>query len=896
MTMHSAAIDSPVRTACPYCGVGCGVLATARADGTAEIAGDPEHPANLGRLCVKGAALGETLSLDDRLLHPLINGERASWDAALDLVADRFRAAIDEHGPDSVAFYVSGQILTEDYYAANKLMKGFIGSANIDTNSRLCMASSVAGHKRAFGADTVPGTYEDLELADLVVLVGSNLAWCHPVLFQRLSAAREKRGTKIVVIDPRRTATCEIADQHLALAPGSDVALFTGLLSHVVGANASNTEFIARHTSGFKQAFTATQAMSLTQIARETGLGKADLFAFYDLFAATERVVTVYSQGVNQSSAGTDKVNAIINCHLATGRIGRPGMGPFSVTGQPNAMGGRETGGLATMLAAHMDLDNAEHRRIVQSFWGSPAIAAKPGLKAVDMFQAVADGRIKALWIMATNPVDSMPEADGVRAALAACPFVVVSDVIRHTDTTALGHVLLPSAAWGEKNGTVTNSERRISRQRAFLPTPGEARPDWWQMAEVATRMGYGKAFAWGGPHDIFAEYATLTGVENAGSRDLDISAYGAVSARDYDALSPFQWPQAAGQPAHATRFFADGQFYTPDRRARFIPTAWRKPASAPCPDYPFVLNTGRVRDQWHTMTRTGKTPRLMRHSAEPFVEIHPEDAAAAGIADGRLATVSSRHGRVLVRAQITSGQRRGSLYVPIHWTDVFASAGRIDSLVHANADPVSGQPELKYTPVAIRPFETAWHGFAVTRVRPDTIPSDYWVVAPAKSGWTIELAAAAPRDWELLALQLFGAGCADPEQVPEFTVYNDARSGGCRIAAFDGERLLGALFVSRGPPAVSRDWLASLLDDALEPAGQAQVLAGRPGGPVRDRGPIVCSCFAVGRNDIIAAARAGGVTVQAIGDATRAGTNCGSCRPEIAAIVERMAAATAAG
>ena len=463
-TRDAAARGLPptTRTTCPYCGVGCGVLATPLAEGAVEIKGDPAHPANLGRLCSKGTALGETLSLDDRLLHPLIGGKRASWGTALDLVATRFTETIAEHGPDSVAFYVSGQLLTEDYYAANKLMKGFIGSANIDTNSRLCMASSVAGHRRAFGADTVPGCYEDLEQADLVVLVGSNLAWCHPVLHQRLAAAKEQRGTKIVVIDPRHTATCEIADLHLALAPGSDVALFNGLLLSLIGANATRPEAIARYTTGFKAAFAAANQMPISAVARATGVARAALYDFYELFAATERVVTVYSQGVNQSSAGTDKVNAIINCHLATGRIGRPGMGPFSVTGQPNAMGGREVGGLANMLAAHMEIENPAHRALVQSFWGSPAIAAKPGLKAVDLFRAVGDGRVKALWIMGTNPVDSMPEADAVRTALEACPFVVVSDVVRHTDTTALGDVLLPALAWGEKDGTVTNSERRI--------------------------------------------------------------------------------------------------------------------------------------------------------------------------------------------------------------------------------------------------------------------------------------------------------------------------------------------------------------------------------------------------------------------------------------------------
>ncbi|MEL6337443.1 MAG: molybdopterin-dependent oxidoreductase, partial [Pseudomonadota bacterium] len=475
-----------VRTACPYCGVGCGVIATPDGQGGAAIDGDPDHPANFGRLCSKGSALGETVGLDGRLLTPMVGGLEASWDEATTLVARRFREAIDQHGPDSVAFYVSGQLLTEDYYVANKLMKGFIGSANIDTNSRLCMASSVAGHKRAFGADTVPGTYEDLEEADLVVLVGSNLAWCHPVLFQRIAAAKAARpGMRVVNIDPRRTATSGLADLSLSLAPGSDVALFNALLSRIVEEGAVDDAYVRQHVAGFPEAVARAQAVSPAEVAAVTGLREAEIEAFTHLWIGSERVVTVYSQGVNQSSAGTDKVNAIINCHLATGRIGRPGMGPFSVTGQPNAMGGREVGGLATMLAAHLDVTEPAHRDAVQDFWQAPAMPTAPGLKAVDLFRACADGRIKALWIMSTNPAVSLPQADDVAAAIRACPFVVVSDILADTDTTRLADVLLPAAGWGEKSGTVTNSERRISRQRAFLPAPFNARPDWRIVADV---------------------------------------------------------------------------------------------------------------------------------------------------------------------------------------------------------------------------------------------------------------------------------------------------------------------------------------------------------------------------------------------------------------------------
>ena len=875
-----------VRTTCPYCGVGCGVLASPRTDGTAEITGDPGHPANFGRLCSKGAALAETLSLDDRLLHPLVYGNRASWNAALDLVAARFRETIAAHGPNSVAFYVSGQILTEDYYVANKLMKGFIGSANIDTNSRLCMASSVAGHKRAFGSDTVPGTYEDLELADLVVLVGSNLAWCHPILFERLAAARDKRGTKVVVIDPRMTATSGIADRHLGLAPGSDVALFNGLLAHLDAAGAVDRRYIGEHASGYDAAFATAKAMSRSAVAAHTGLTAHEIGAFYDLFAATERVVTIYSQGVNQSAAGTDKVNSILNCHLATGRIGRPGMGPFSVTGQPNAMGGREVGGLANMLACHMEIDNAEHRRIVQSFWRSPRLPGEPGLKAVDLFRAAGDGRIRALWIMATNPVDSLPEADGVREALRACPFVVVSDVVRTTDTMEHAHVLLPSAAWGEKDGTVTNSERRISRQRTFLPAPGEARPDWWQLAEVAKRLGFGAAFSYADAAEIFAEHARLSGVDNNGTRDFDISAHAKISRQDYDALQPFQWPQPAGSQAAVTRFFGGGGFFTPDRRARLVPTPYRPPASPATPAFPFILNSGRIRDQWHTMTRTAKTARLMSHIAEPFLEIHPQDALRVRLENATLAEVRSPHGSIVVRALITPRQRPGSVFVPMHWTDQFASAARIDVLVPARTDPVSGQPEFKAAPVAVSRFAAAWHGFAVSRTRPARLAAEYWAVAPARAGWRIELAGLeSPEDWSAYARELLAQADAS---TAELLAYHDAKAGQHRFAVFDGDRFAGALFVAADPVTASRSWAVGRLGETI--AGdrdRLRLLAGRAGAAETDSGAIVCACFEVGFNQIVEAVAAGGCrSVAAVGATLKAGTNCGSCRAEIARII----------
>jgi assimilatory nitrate reductase catalytic subunit len=886
------------RTTCPYCGVGCGLKVARAPDnkegkegaGAVDVKGDPDHPANFGRTCSKGSALGETLRPDGRLLHPMIGGRQVGWDAALDRVAAVFSDTIAQYGPDSVAFYVSGQLLTEDYYVANKLMKGFIGSANIDTNSRLCMASAVAGHKRAFGTDTVPGNYEDLEQADLVVLVGSNLAWCHPVLFQRLAAARTARpDMTVVVVDPRRTMTARAADLHLAIAPGSDVALFNGLLLHLHEAGRIDAAFVDAHTRDLDAALAAARGLTLSAVAELTGLPPAELRRFYDLFARTDRVVTGFSQGVNQSSAGSDKVNAILNCHLLTGRIGRAGTGPFSITGQPNAMGGREVGGLANQLACHMELADAGHRRIVQDFWQSPRIADRPGLKAVDLFRAVQAGQVKAIWIAGTNPVDSLPDADAVKAALRACPFVVVSDVIASTDTAVHAHVLLPAAAWGEKDGTVTNSERRISRQRGFLPWPGEVRADWWIFAEVAKRMGWEAAFDYAAPVDVFREYARLSGAGNDGTRDFDISAFADITAAQYEAFMPMQWPCPAGEPVQRERrFFADGRFYTPDHRARFVATPWREPAERAVADLPFILNTGRVRDQWHTMTRTALSPRLMGHIAEPFVELHPEDAARSGIAPASLARVSNARGSIVVRALISEDQKRGSVFVPLHWTDQVAAQARVDVLVNPATDPVSGQPELKHSAVAVQPYAAAWYGFAVTTDAPREIATGYWAKARAKAGWRIELAdAVLPQDWTAFARALLGC---ERQDAVDLLAYHDAGSAQHRFAAFRGERLVAALFVAPEPVPVSRGWAAEQLGQTIAPADRLRLLAGRAGAAQPDRGAQVCACFDVGAGQIAAVVAGGCRSVAAVGAALQAGTNCGSCRGEIARIIDAVA------
>jgi assimilatory nitrate reductase catalytic subunit len=851
---------SLTKTVCPYCGVGCGVLAGP--DGT--IKGDPEHPANFGRLCSKGSALGETIDLEGRLLRPQIAGQDATWDDTLDLMAEKFSAAIRDHGPDSVAFYVSGQILTEDYYIANKLMKGFIGSANIDTNSRLCMASSVAGHKRAFGTDTVPGTYEDLEEADLIVLVGSNLAWCHPVLHQRIAAAKAARPEmKVVNIDPRKTATSALADHHLRILPDGDIALFNGLLAHLADTGTLDARYVQDHVTGLVPAITQARLDDPT----ESGLSAEELAQFYQLWASTQKVVTVYSQGANQSSCGTDKVNAILNCHLATGRIGKPGCGPFSVTGQPNAMGGREVGGLANMLANHLDIENPAHRARVQEFWKSPKICTNAGLKAVDMFQACADGKIKALWVMSTNPAVSLPNADGVAKAIANVPFVAVSDIMARTDTGDLADVLLPATGWGEKDGTVTNSERRISRQRAFLPAPGEARPDWQALCDVAKRMGWEEAFGFETPAEIFAEYVALSEATMDFGRDLDLSVFADI---DYANLIPTQWPK------NGKRFFADGQFYHADGKARMLPVC----APTPVQRDSFTLNTGRNRDQWHTMTRSGKAPRLGAHLAEPYGEIHPDDAAQLKITTGDLIELQSSYGRAILRALITDRCARGQIFAPMHWTRQLSSAGSVNTLIPSVVDPFSGQPATKNNAVSVHKYPATWFGFAaaLNPLRPD---SAYAAVARSLTGWQGEYAGAErPSDWEGFARAVMDVeGCSTTEA-------SDPSGNIARLAFYNADVLVGLFFASQTPVSLARNTAISLIGTKTPPL---QALAGRSGADQPDPGTTVCACMNVGVNTLRTAIENGATTVEALSVVTCAGTNCGSCKPELTSLLEQM-------
>ena len=834
------------RTTCPYCGVGCGVLATP----DATVAGDPAHPANLGRLCSKGTALAETIALPNRQLFPEVDGKRASWDAALDTVAEGFSAARRRLGPNGTALYVSGQLLTEDYYVANKFAKGFLGTANIDSNSRLCMASAVAGHKRAFGEDIVPCVYEDLEQAELIVLVGSNLAWCHPVLFQRIQAMRA--GRMLVVIDPRRTASCEGADLHLPIQPGADVALFNALLRHLAAAG------FASDKPGLEAALAAAGG--------ETGLSAADTRKFFEWFAATPRTVTLFSQGANQSTAGADKANAIINCHILHGSVGRPGAGPFSITGQPNAMGGRETGALANMLAGHLEWDRPGEAQALAEFWRAPNLATAPGLKAVELFRAAGEGRIGALWVMATNPAVSLPASDQVRAAMAQVPMLVASDCVADSDTMRRARIRLPALGWGEKDGTVTNSERVISRQRAFLPPSGEARPDWWIISQVAARLGWADSFAWTNVAAIFREHAAVTGLARPSARQFDISGLAGLTDAQYEAMSPTRWP--------VTRPGEMGGRITPPIQ-RFVATPYRAPAQAPDSAHPLVLNTGRLRDQWHTMTRTGPVPRLMAHMPEPLLHAHPDDAPAA---DGALVRVASNFGEAVLRLRHDLTQQPGQVFAPMHWTDVWAAGARINAAVNPHVDPVSGQPELKHTPVAVTPFAADWHGFVLSRIEVDCDAA--WRARVPLEGevWRHELAGVGPAPLPALRRALSEEGAT-------WLTLEDAATGRHRAAMLRDGRLLSVIFMGPDHLLPPREWLASLFAlPAIGSVARRSLLAGRPAdGPPPS--PTICICHGISQSSIEAAILAGHVDVAAVGAATKAGTGCGSCRPEIAGL-----------
>ncbi|MDB5829952.1 MAG: molybdopterin oxidoreductase, partial [Variovorax sp.] len=733
------------RSTCPYCGVGCGVIIESDGVQITGVRGDPAHPANFGRLCTKGSTLHLTATAEvthqTRLLQPmqrLVRGQPATpiaWDAALDIAADKFAQVIRDHGPDAVGFYVSGQLLTEDYYVFNKLAKGLIATNNIDTNSRLCMSSAVAGYKQTLGSDAPPACYDDFNDAQCLFIVGSNTAWAHPILFRRIEdAKRANPAMKIVVVDPRRTDTCEIADLHLAIQPGTDVMLFHGMLHLMLWEGWTKPDYIAAHTNGFDALKATARDCTPDKVAQICGIDKADLLEAARLFATSAATLSLYCQGLNQSSSGTAKNATLINLHLASAQIGRPGAGPFSLTGQPNAMGGREVGGMANLLSGHRDLANAAHRAEVTALWGlseGNEVPAKPGKTAIEMFEAAADGEIKALWISCTNPAQSMPDQATTRRALERAEFVVVQEAFATTATCAYADLLLPATTWGEKTGTVTNSERRISRVRVAVPAPGEARHDWSAVVDFAQRLEarlpkrsdstlfpyplqHSQAGGDAGAEAIWNEHR-----ESTRGRDLDITG---LDWAMLDARGPQQWPLPEGQSIGRVRLYEDGVYPTPDGKARFVATPYKPVAEQREARFPFSLNTGRLRDQWHGMSRTGTLGRLFGHVPEPVVQMNPQDMARRQLKDGDLVQLTSRRGALVLPAQASAEVGLSQSFVAMHWGEEYlsgrSSSGErlagINALTSPAYCPDSKQPELKHAAIRIARAELPWTLLAI--------------------------------------------------------------------------------------------------------------------------------------------------------------------------------------
>jgi len=693
-------VSAGTATLCPYCGVGCGLLARAEGGRLLAVEGDPRHPVNRGRTCPKPLELASAVHARDRAVAPLLRASRderfheARWDEAMPELARRLSAIVAEHGPDAVAFYISGQLLTEDYYAINKLAKGFLGTNNVDSNSRLCMSSAVAGYTGAFGSDGPPPAYADLALADCFLLLGSNTAACHPIVWSRIRD-RLGEGAYAICADPRPTATARESSLHLAVRPGTDLALLNAMLGVIDREGLADTDFLERHTTGWQEARAVAAEWSPHRAGEVCGVAPEAIEEAARRFAAGPRSMALWSMGANQSAVGTLKNRALINLCLATGQIGRPGTGPLSLTGQPNAMGGRETGGLAHLLPGYRRIEDARDRAEIAAHWqlpeGGPGISSRPGLPAVELFEALAEGTVKAVWIVATNPIVSLPDTARARAALERADLVVVQDAFHPTETSALAHAVLPAAAWPEKEGTMTNSERRVGLVRKVLEPPGDALPDWRIFARLAVELGYGERFAWEGSAEVFAEFAACTA-----GRACDMSGLSHELLRRRGGI---QWPCRAGpEPSGTERLYEDRRFPAPGGRARLAPTPQAGPAEATDGDFPLLLTTGRVAAHWHTMTRTGKSPKLRALAGEPFVELHPADAARAGVSDGGRARIVSRRGEAVLRAVLEPGLPEGVAFAPFHWGALHApaGAGQVNAATHGERDPVSRQPELK--------------------------------------------------------------------------------------------------------------------------------------------------------------------------------------------------------
>ncbi|WP_374980404.1 molybdopterin-dependent oxidoreductase [Pseudomonas solani] len=887
---------------CCYCGVGCGVLIEHDGTHILGVAGDPTHPANFGRLCSKGSTLHLTGDLQARALYPELRlgkglaRTRVDWDSALDHAAARFAETIAEHGPDSVAFYVSGQLLTEDYYAFNKLARALVGTHNIDSNSRLCMSSAVVGYKRSLGADAPPCSYEDIEQSDCVLIAGSNMAFAHPVLFRRLEEAKAKRpDMRLIVVDPRRTDTCELADLHLAITPGSDVALFHGILHILLWEGWVDRRFIERHTEGFDALKERVRDFGPARVAELCGIDSADLLRCAEWIGRTPSFLSLWCMGLNQSSAGSAKNSALINLHLATGQIGRVGAGPFSLTGQPNAMGGRETGSLSNLLPGHREAGNAEHRAEVAAYWGVERLPETPGLPAIDLFDAVGEGRIKALWIVCTNPAQSLPDQQRVHAALAACPFVVVQEAFFTTETCRHADLLLPAASWGEKEGTVTNSERRISHVRRAVAAPGEARPDWAIACDFARRLehhlrpGQPSLFDFAGPEALFEEYKPLTA-----GRDLDLTGigYGLI-----DTQGPQQWPYPAGARQGTARLYGDGRFPTPSGRAQFVADPYLAPQERRELRYPLTLNTGRLRDQWHGMSRTGTAAQLFGHVEQAQLGLHPVEMRRRRLEDGDLVRVRSRRGELVVPVMGDEALRPGQAFLPMHWGDRFLKGLGVNVLTTPACDPLSKQPELKHAGVEVERADLPWQLFVLVE---GDVQARFEALRPLCEAFTYANLALVGRERPALVLRAAHATAPDValleridrllqlDQGPVMTYDDPQRAVGKRVRIEQGR--ITALRLAGETAAWG--WLKSLWQEGRMDADLRRWLLAplsAPPGASAAAGTnrTLCNCMNVSLQ-AVQAGIARGLDLAGLKEALGCGTRCGSCVPEI----KRMLAA----
>lgn len=889
---------------CCYCGVGCGVLIEHDGERILGVSGDPAHPANYGKLCSKGSTLHLTGDLNARALYPQLRLGKAlargriDWDSALDHAANVFAATIAEHGPDSVAFYISGQLLTEDYYAFNKLARALVGTNNIDSNSRLCMSSAVVGYKRSLGADAPPCSYEDLELSDCVMIVGSNMAYAHPVLFRRLEEAKARRPQmKVIVIDPRRTDTCDLADLHLAILPGTDVALFHGILHLLLWEDWVDRDFIQAHTQGLPELKSLVRDYTPQMVSQLCGISVEQLQQCAEWVGTSPSFLSLWCMGLNQSTAGSAKNSALINLHLATGQIGRPGAGPFSLTGQPNAMGGRETGSLSNLLPGHRDAANAEHRAEVAAYWGVEQLPQNTGLSAIELFEQMASGKVKAVWIACTNPAQSMPDQTAVRAALQACPFVVLQEAFHTTETAAFADLLLPAASWGEKDGTVTNSERRISHVRKAIPAPGEARSDWAITVDFAQRLEkhlrpeHSSLFAFETEAQVFDEYKHLTS-----GRDLDLSG---ISHAVLDAIGPQQWPFPIGAREGTARLYLDRAFPTATGRAQFVAEPYRAAKEQRDARFPLTLITGRLRDQWHGMSRTGTAAQLFGHVSEAVLSLHPDELRRHRLQPGDLVSLKSRRGAVIVPVSSDDSVRPGQAFLPMHWGDRFLKGG-VNTLTVPAFDPLSKQPELKHSAVRLEPAQLPWHLFALIE---GDVQQNFETLRPLCETFSYVSFSLTGRERPALLIRAASASAPDPQLLREIDqclglsegpvlAYDDPRRAiGKRVRIEHGSitaiRLAGE--------TLARHWLQNLwLEGRADEQLRRWLLAPLSAPPGNANAPtagnsIVCNCKNVSQS-VIEAGIAQGLDLQGLKRSLGCGTQCGSCVPQIKRLLTAQA------